>query len=263
MVRPSSCIVKGGIPSSRRYLPTSPPGPSGGPFMTHILPGRGVLRVHGARSPVPPRLPHFATPRSVRHLATVVAGAYLLRRRLDAWLPGPPTPPGPCYWLVTRGTPMGWRGGCPARGLVRSPVCYYCLGGCSALVVCARRSRHVWGVGAGAGSCFSPWAPPCPRFPPSVCCGLSCRGVPSLPCWYAIPCSLCVPRAPTGCPSGPRRVSVAFVCARAPAAYAPPPPSGSVWRAHHAPFRCSAPVGPFQVVRAPPRFLPRSCARPI
>ena len=40
-------------------------------------------------------------------------------------------------------------------GLVRSTVCYYCLGRCSALVVCAQRSRQVWGVGAGAGSRFS------------------------------------------------------------------------------------------------------------
>ena len=50
-------------------------------------------------------------------------------------------------------------------GLVRSTVCYYCLGGCSALVVCARRSRLAWGVGAGAGSCLSPGALPCPRVP--------------------------------------------------------------------------------------------------
>ena len=136
---------------------SSPPGRSGGPFMTHLLPGGGVPGVHRARSPVPPWLPHFATPRSVRHLATVVAGAYPLCRPPDAWLSGLPAPPGPCHWLVASGTPMGWRGGCLAAGLVRSMVCYYCLGGCSALVMCAPRSRLVWGVGAGAGSCFSPW----------------------------------------------------------------------------------------------------------
>ena len=45
---------------------------------------------------------------------------------------------------------------------------------------------------------------------------------------YAIPCGLCNPRARSGCPSGPRRVSVACVCARAPAALAPPPPRVSV-----------------------------------
>ena len=97
--------------------------------------------MHGARSPVPLRLPPFATPRSVRHSATVVAGAYPLRRPPDAWLPGLPAPLGPWYWLVASGTPMGWRGGCLAVGLVRSTVSYYCHGGCNALVVCAWRSR--------------------------------------------------------------------------------------------------------------------------
>ena len=75
---------------------------------------------------------------------------------------------------------MGWRGGCLAGGLGRSTVCYYCLGGCSALVVCARRSRLAWGVGAGAGSYVSPWAPPCPRVPRGAWSGLSRPGVPSL-----------------------------------------------------------------------------------
>ena len=148
--------------------------------MTHFLPGGGVPRVHGARSPVPPRLPYFATPRSVRHFATLVAGAYPLRHPPDAWSPGLPAPPGPCYWLVASVTPMGWRRGCLAVGLVRSTLCYYCLGGCSALVVCARRSRLAWQVGAVAGSCFFPWAPPCPRVPRGACSGLSRRGVSSL-----------------------------------------------------------------------------------
>ena len=75
---------------------------------------------------------------------------------------------------------MGWRRGSLAVILVRSTVCYYCLGGCSALVVCARRSRLAWGVGAAAGSCVSPWDPPCPRVPRGACCGLSHLGVPPL-----------------------------------------------------------------------------------
>ena len=164
MVRLSSCIVKGGIPSSRRYLPmylhhppgrasparrpgpgvtglrfevgglilrvldafrprgatwsgqviSSPPGPSGQPSKTHLLPGGGVPRVHRARSPVPPPRPRFATPRSVHQFAAVAAGAYPLRRPPNAWSPGAPAPPGPCYWLVASGTPLGWRGGCLA-----------------------------------------------------------------------------------------------------------------------------------------------------
>ena len=96
--------------------------------------------------------------------------------------------------------------------------------------MCARRSRQVWGVGAGAGACLCPWAPPCPRVPRGACCGLSCPGVPSLrqPVRHSM-------RARFGCPLGPRRVPVACVCARAPAAYAPPPPLRvGVARALHA-----------------------------
>ena len=154
---------------------SSPPGPSGGPFMTHLLLGGGVPRVHGARSPVPPRLPHFATPRSVHHLAAVAAGAYPPRRPPNAWSPGVPAPPGPCYWLVASGTPLGWRGGCLAVGLVRGAVRHYCLGGCSALVVCARRSRPVrGGWGRCRVLCLPRFPLPAPRFPRCVW-----RAVPS------------------------------------------------------------------------------------
>ena len=48
----------------------SPLGPSWGPFMTHLLLGGGFRGVYGARSPGPPRLPPFATPRSVCYKAT-------------------------------------------------------------------------------------------------------------------------------------------------------------------------------------------------
>ena len=157
---------------------------------------------------------------------------------------------------------MGLRGGCLAEGMVRvllCTVCYYYLRGCSALVMCARHARLAWGVVAGAGSCVSPWAPPCPRVPRGACCEVSLSSA----CWYAIPCGLCVPWDRSGCPSGPRRLSVACVCALSPAAYAPPPPPGSVWCAHYARFRCRAPVGPLQAVCAPPRFLRRSRAPPI
>ena len=154
---------------------------------------------------------------------------------------------------------MGWRGGCLAAGLVRSTVCYYCLGRCSALIVCARRSRQVWEVRAGAGSCSS---------------------VPSRP-------SRCVLRVvPSGCPfPSPAGTPFHAVCAfrglglvalrvRAarllgvgalvlPRCTHQPPPDGSVWRAHYTQIWCRAPVGPFQADRAPPRFLPRSRAPPI
>ena len=157
------------------HVISSPPGPSGGPSKTHLLPGGGVPRVHRARSPVPPRLPHFTTPRSVHQFAAVAAGAYPLRRPPKAWSPGASALPGPCYWLVASGTPVGWRGGCLALGLVRSAVRHYCLGGCSALVVCARRSRPVrGGWGWGLVLCLPRFPLSAPRFLRSVW-----RAVPS------------------------------------------------------------------------------------
>ena len=201
--------------------------------MTHLLPGGGVLQAHRARSPVPPHLLHFATPRSVRHFPTVVAGAYPLRRPPDAWWAGVPVPPGLCYSLVASGTPMGWRGGCLAVGLVRGTVCHYCLGGCSALVVCAGRSREIWDLGAAAGSRVSPVPPPpSPAFPAVCVVGLPIRGSLNLPRRYALPYGLCVPRAWSGRPSGPPRMPFAGVSARASAASAPStPPQVRVARA--------------------------------
>ena len=229
--------------------------------MTHLLPGCGFPRVQGARSPVPPRLPIFATPRSVCYLATIAAGAHALRRPPNAWSPGVPAPPVPCYWLVTSGTPMGWRGGCLATGLVRRSVCHYCLGGCSALFVCARRLRPVWAVWAGAGSCVSPLPPSLPprsprcllRVVPVGCPLPSPAGTP----FYAV----CVFRVlgPVAFPVFPAcslRVCALALLRRPRASPLP----GSVWRAHLAWFRCRAPVGLFHAVRAPPRLLPRSGA---
>ena len=233
---------------------SSPLGPTGGPFVPHLLPSGGVPRVHGARSPVPSQLTHFATPRSVRRLGNVVAGAYPLLRPPDAWLPGLPGPLGPCYWLVAGGTPMGWRRGCLAAGLLLSTVCYYCRSGCSAMVVCAQRSQQVWGVGAGAGSCSS--------LPsrPSRCVLRAVNVQVSLPsaCRYAIRCRLCVPRAQSGCPSGPTACPLGVGALVLQRRTRLPSLTGWVWRAHYTPFWCRAPVGAFQAVRAPPRFPPWS-----
>ena len=103
-----------------------------------------------------------------------------------------------------------------------------------------------------------------PLLPPSrpACSALRVAGRPvrvslTLARWYAIPCGLCVPRARSGCPSGSPRVSFSCVCARALAVSAP---RWVVWRAHLAWSRHWALVGPFHVVRAPPRVLPRSRA---
>ena len=103
-------------------------------------------------------------------------------------------------------------------------------------------------------------------FPPSrpACPALRVAGRPvrvslTLAGWYAIPRGRCVPRARSVCLSGSPRVPFACVCARAPAASAQPPP-WVVWPAHLARSRHWALVGPFHVVRAPLRVLPRSRA---
>ena len=206
---------------------SSPPGPSGGPFMTHLLPGGGVLRVHGARRPVPPRLPHFSTSRSVHRLAAVGAGAYLPCRPPNAWSPGGPAPAGPCYWLGASGTPVGWRGGCLASGQVRGAVRHYCLGGCSALVVCAWHRQPVSdGLGPVLGAVSSRFPPSRPAFPALCVAGRPVRVSLILARWYAIPCGLCVPWARSGCPSGIPRVS--FVCVCLALSRPPPPPPSPV-----------------------------------
>ena len=229
--------------------------------MTHLLPCGGVPRVHGARSCVPPRLPLLTTPRSVHHLAAVAAGAYPPRRLPNAWSPGVPAPPGPCYWLVASGTPVGLRGGCLAVGFVLGAVRHYCLGRCSALVVCARRSRPVRG---GWGRCRALCLPrlplPTPRFPRcvwrAVLSGFPLSSLAGTP-FHAV----CVFRG-----LGPVALLVFPACPLCVRALAlsrrprPPPLPGSVCRAHLAWSRCWAPVGPFHAVRAPPRVLPRSCA---
>ena len=126
--------------------------------------------------------------------------------------------------------------------------------------LCVRGARGRFG-GFGPVPDVVPLSFPPPR---SACSALRVAGRPvrvslTLARWYAIPRGLCVPRARSGCPSGSPRVSLSCVCARAPAASAPPPP-WVVWRAHLAWSRHWALVGPFHVVRAPPRVLPRSLA---
>ena len=125
--------------------------------------------------------------------------------------------------------------------------------------LCVRGARGRFGgfgpVPGVVSLSFSPSRPACSalRVP-----GRPVRLSLTLARWYAIPRGLCVPRARSGCPSGSPRVPFTWVCARAPAASAPPP--WVVWRAHLAWSQHWALVGPFQVVRAPPRVLPRSLA---
>ena len=114
------------------------------------------------------------------------------------------------------------------------------------------------GFGPVPGVVSLPFPASRPACPALRVAGCPVRVSPTLARWYAIPRGLCVPRARSGCPSGSPRVPFACLCARAPAASAPPP--WVVWRAHLARSRHWALVGPFHVVRAPPRVLPRSLA---
>ena len=124
---------------------------------------------------------------------------------------------------------------------------------------CARGARGCFvGLGPVPGVVSLPFLPCCPACPALCVAGRPVRVSLTLARWYAIPRGLCVPRARSGCPSGSPRVRSACVCAHAPAAPGPPP--WVVWRAHPARSRHWALVGPFHVVRAPPRVLPRSLA---
>ena len=125
--------------------------------------------------------------------------------------------------------------------------------------MCAQRSRPVLGIRAGTWCCVSPVS----LFPPRVsraACGRpshpgvpyprslvrhSTRSVPSacsvrLPFWLS-PRALCV-------------------CVRSRSRGVRSPLPWVVWRAHLAWSRHWALAGPFHVVRAPPRVLPRSLA---
>ena len=123
--------------------------------------------------------------------------------------------------------------------------------------VCAALAAGSGGFGPVPGVVFPLLPPSRPAYPALRVAGRPIRVSLILARWYAIPCGLCVPRARSGCPSGGPRVSFSCVCARALAVSAP---RWVVWRAHLAWSRHWALVGPFHVVRAPPRVLPRSRA---
>ena len=155
---------------------------------------------------------------------------------------------------------MGWRGSWLAVWLARGAVRHYCLGGCSAMGMCAGRSRPVrGGWGRCRVLCLPRFLSP-PRVSHAVCGGLSRLAVPyprslvrhsirsvrsagsvRLPFWFS-------PRVPCACMRSRSR------------GVRPPPPPRLVWRAHLARSRCWVLVGPFHAVCAPPRVLLRSRA---
>ena len=94
---------------------------------------------------------------------------------------------------------------------------------------CVRGARgRFGGFGPVPGVVPLPFPPSRPASPALRVAGRPVRLSLTLARWYAIPPGLCVPRARSGCPSGSPRMPFACVCARAPAASAPPPPLGVV-----------------------------------
>ena len=136
---------------------------------------------------------------------------------------------------------------------------HYCLGGCSAPSVCARRWRPVRGVRAGTWCCVSLVSPFPPRVSRAAC------GRPSRP---GVPYPRSLVRHSTRSVRSARSVRLPFwssprapsVCVRSRSRGVRSPPPWVVRRAHLAWSRHWALVGPFHVVRAPPRVLPRSLA---
>ena len=144
-------------------------------------------------------------------------------------------------------------------GLVRRAVRHYCLGGCSALVVCARRSRPVRGAPAGVWCCVFPVSPFPDRVSCAVCGGPSRPGVPyppslvrhsmrsvqyagsvRLPFWFS-------PRVPCVC---------VRLCSRGVRAPPPPPLVGLA----HAP-RAVPVLGAGRAVSCSP--CPSACPSPV
>ena len=204
---------------------SSPPGPNWGPSKTHLLPGGGVPRVHRARSPVLPRLPRFATPRSVHQFAAVAAGAYPLRRPPQCVVARGAGAAGPVLLACRQWDPLGLARRLPSLGVgawrcapllpwrVQCPI-----------RVCAALAAGSGGFGPVPGVVSLSFPPSRPACPALRVAGHPVQVSLTLARWYAIPRGLCVPSARSGCPSGSPCVPFACVCARAPAASAPPPP---------------------------------------
>ena len=146
-------------------------------------------------------------------------------------------------------------------GLLCGALRNYCLGGCSALVVCARCSRPFrGGWGRFRVLCLPRFPLPAPRFPrcvwravPSGCPLSSLPGTP----FHAV-CAFhgLGPVALLVFPACPLRVCALALSLRPRLPFLP----GSVWLAHLARSRCWVPVWQFFTVRAPLRVLPRSGA---
>ena len=92
---------------------------------------------------------------------------------------------------------------------------------------CVRGARgRFGGLGPVPGVVSLPSPPSRPACPALRVAGRPVRMSLTLARWYTIPRGLCFPQARSICPSGSPRGPFACVCARAPAASAPPPLGG-------------------------------------
>ena len=134
-----------------------------------------------------------------------------------------------------------WRSAPLLPWRVQCPVC-----------VCAALAAGSGGSGRYLVLCLSLFPHPAPL----RVAGRPVRVSLILARWYAIPRGLCVPRARSGCPFGGPCVPFACVCARAPAASAPPPLGGVAWAPRAIPALGAG--------RAVPRGLcPSACLAPV
>ena len=183
-----------------------------------------------------------------------------LTHRVAPLMCGRPGPAGPVLLACRQWDPLGLARRLPSLGVGAwrsAPLLPW-------RVQCPVRVRAALAVGLGGSGrylvlCLSRLLPPAPRVPRCV--------------WRAVPSGCPLP-SPAGTPF---QAGCAFrelglvallvvpacplrVCALALPRRPLPPPPWVVWRAHLARSRHWALVGPFHVVRAPPRVLPRSLA---
>ena len=125
------------------------------------------------------------------------------------------SPVGPPWAGAEAAEPRGWGvAQCATTALADAVPC---------LCVRGARSRFE-GFGPVLGVVSLPFPPSRPACPALRVAGRPVRVSLTLARRYAIPRGLCGPRAWSGCPSGSPCVPFACVCARAPAASAPPLP---------------------------------------
>ena len=187
--------------------------------------------------------------RALTHRVAPLMRGRLGRRRRRARATGV-SPVGPPCAGAEAALPRGWGVAQCATTALAGAVPRQCVRGALG---------RFWGLRLVPGVVSLPFPPPPPACPALRVAGRPVRVSLTLARWYVIPRGLCVPRAWSGCPSGSPRMPSACVCARAPAASAPPPP-WVVWRAHLARSRHWALVGPFHMVRTLPGVLPRFLA---